>query len=174
MRPDFSVPGTDRYTDHGADATYEFIDRNNNALTVNLSVMREHRNLEASAALGKSDLVYNDIYTRRIDATYAYDQTMVASAGIFDIKGRVDTLQWPVVPYTGSNTGDPDTRGYSVQFEYVPFGKTASPVYRHLNLRFGLRYTMYRHFNGSTLDYDGQGRSVSDNESIFGFAQAAF
>ncbi len=174
IRPDLAMPGTDRYTDQGVDATYEFIDRNDDALTVNVSVFREHRNLTASVDAGKAESIYNDLYTRRVDAVYAYDRTVVASAGWFDVRGRADMLQWPAAPYTGSANGDPDTRGYSVQLEYVPFGKTTSPVYRHINFRFGLRYITYKRFNGGTLDYDASGRAVRDNESLLGFAQAAF
>ena len=174
LKPDSAIAESDRYVDEGIDATYEFIDSLNNALNVNLAWLHERRNLEASAALGLSDDVRNDLYTRRVDVTYSYDQTMVISGGWFDTKGTTNTLLWTPAPYTGSANGSPNTRGYSVQFEFIPFGKTTSPVYTHFNFRLGLRYTTYDFFNGGELDYDGSGRSASDNESVFGFAWLAF
>jgi hypothetical protein len=43
-----------------------------------------------------------------------------------------------------------------------------------MNLRIGLQYTGYQRFNGGRSDYDGFGRSASDNNTLFAFAWLAF
>jgi hypothetical protein len=72
-------------------------------------------------------------------------------------------------PVSGSLTGSPDSRGYIIQLEYVPFGKLESFARPYLNVRLGLQYTGYSRFNGGGSNYDGSGRSASDNNTLFGF-----
>jgi hypothetical protein len=43
-----------------------------------------------------------------------------------------------------------------------------------VNLRLGLQYTGYWRFNGGSMNYDGFGRSASDNNSVFLFTWLAF
>jgi hypothetical protein len=43
-----------------------------------------------------------------------------------------------------------------------------------VNLRVGAQYTGYLRFNGGTTNYDGFGRSASDNNSLFLFTWMAF
>ena len=70
---------------------------------------------------------------------------------------------------SGFNNGSPDSNGYILQLEYVPFGKLNSPLRPWLNLRLGLQYTGYSKFNGGSSNYDGAGRSASDNNTLFAF-----
>ena len=70
---------------------------------------------------------------------------------------------------SGSNSGSPDSGGYRLQAEYVPFGKLNSPARPWLNLRLGLQYTGYTKFNGGSTDYNGDGRNASDNNTLFAF-----
>jgi hypothetical protein len=56
-----------------------------------------------------------------------------------------------------------------VQLEYVPFGKMNSWGRPYLNVRLGLQYTGYLKFNGGTSNYDGVGRSASQNNSLFAY-----
>jgi hypothetical protein len=69
----------------------------------------------------------------------------------------------------GSASGSPDSRGYILQLEYVPFGKLESYARPWLNVRLGLQYTGYERFNGGAVNYDGFGRPASDNNTLFGF-----
>jgi hypothetical protein len=101
--------------------------------------------------------------------TYAYQQTWVASAGLFDTSGSTDMGLYAPAPVSGSLNGSPDSRGYIVQLEYVPFGKLDSFAAPWLNLRMGLQYTAYQRFNGAGTNYDGFERSASDNNTLFGF-----
>jgi len=77
-------------------------------------------------------------------------------------------------PLSGSNNGFPDTRGYTLQFECVPLGKLQSWGRPWVNLRVGVQYTGYLRFNGGTSNYDGFGRSASQNNSLFLFSWMAF
>jgi hypothetical protein len=54
-----------------------------------------------------------------------------------------------------------------MQLEYVPFGKKDSWAEPWVNFRLGLQYTGYLKFNGGTSNYDGDGRSAHQNNSLF-------
>jgi hypothetical protein len=43
-----------------------------------------------------------------------------------------------------------------------------------VNLRLGLQYTGFWRFNGGSSNYDGFGRSASDNNTVFILAWLAF
>ena len=91
-----------------------------------------------------------------------------------DTDGTTNPLRYTPGPVFGSATGSPQTSGYRVQLEYVPFGKSGSFAAPWVNLRLGLQYTGYWRFNGSSSNYDGSGRSASDNNMVFLFAWLAF
>ena len=76
-------------------------------------------------------------------------------------------------PVDGSLNGRPDSRGYSVQLQYTPWGKrNASFADTAMNLQVGVQYTGYNRFNGRSSNYDGFDRSASDNDTVFLFALA--
>ena len=56
----------------------------------------------------------------------------------------------------------------------MPFGKAGSFASPWVNVRLGLQYTAYQRFNGGSSNYDGFGRSASDNNALFGFIWLAF
>ena len=58
--------------------------------------------------------------------------------------------------------------------EFIPFGKINSILRPYLNVRTGLQYTMYTRFNGGTSNYDGNGRSASQNDTLYGYVWLAF
>jgi hypothetical protein len=169
LQPDPTVPDTNRYTDLGLDATYQYADDSPFAVTVNTSYIHENQNLTATFNAGGSDLASNHLNTLRLDATLTYRQTWSAGAGVFDITGGSDQTVYGPAPLGGSNNGSPDTRGYILQFEYIPLGKTDSWGAPWVNIRLGLQYTGYLKFNGGTSNYDGSGRSAHQNNSLFLF-----
>ncbi len=73
----------------------------------------------------------------------------------------------------GSTNASPDSRGYTLQLEVVPFGKFNSYARPWLNTRVGLQYTGYTRFNGGNTNYDGFGHSAADNNSLFVFVWIA-
>jgi hypothetical protein len=174
LQPDTTVPDKDRYTDVGFDATFQQTNGTRSAVTVNASYIHEKQNLAATFNAGGADAVSNHLNTLRVDASFAYLQTWSVSGGVFDITGGADQTFYAPAPLSGSNNGLPDTRGYILQFEWVPLGKQASWGRPWVNVRFGLQYTGYLKFNGGKSDYDGSGRSASQNNSLFLFSWMAF
>ena len=169
VHPDPTSPATDRFSDVGFDVTYQYVNEGGHAVTADFTVIHEKQSLDASFSAGSSANSTNDLNTVGFDLSYAYLQTWVASAGLFSTSGSTDMGLYAPAPGGGSLSGSPDTRGYIVQLEYVPFGKLDSFARPWLNLRLGLQYTGYQRFNGAGANYDGFGRSASDNNTLFGF-----
>ena len=174
LQPDTTVPDTDRYSDTGFDATYQYANEDQSALTVNASYIHENQKLSATFNAGGVAAASNHLNTLRLDASYTYHQTWSAGAGVFDITGGQDQVFYGPAPLSGSNNGSPDTRGYILQLEYVPFGKMGSWAQPWVNVRIGLQYTGYLKFNGGTSNYDGFGRTAHQNNSLFLFSWLAF
>ena len=180
MQPDVAVPDTDHYTDVAFDATYQYTPEGPGAILVNASLIHEKQQLNATFNAGGSANATNHLNALEIDASYAYRQTWSAGLGLFDTSGSTDLnpvtgvgLYAPAA-FSGSNNGSPDTRGVTMQFECVPLGKMQSWGRPWVNLRVGLQYTAYLRFNGGTSNYDGFGRSASQNNSLFLFSWMAF
>ena len=174
MRPDASAPATNRYTDAALDATYQYTPQAPGAIVVNASLIHERQQLGASFASGAADSPTNHLDALEIDASFVWRQTWSAGIGLFDVSGGRDLARYAPAPLSGSLAGSPDTRGCTVQLEYVPFGKIDSWLRPWVNVRIGLQYTAYARFNGGTTNYDGFGRSASGNDSLFVFAWLAF
>jgi len=174
MQPDPTVPDTDRYTDVALDATYQYTPEGPGAVLVNASLIHEKQQLNATFNGGGSDNATNHLNALEIDASYAYRQTWNAGVGVFDVSGGRDATLHGPGQFSGSNNGSPDTRGYTLMFECVPLGKMQSWGRPWVNLRVGVQYAGYLRFNGGTSNYDGFGRSASQNNSLFLFSWMAF
>ena len=174
LRPDPSAPATNRYTDTALDGTYQYTPREPAAIVVNGSLIHERQQLGASFASGAAGNTTGRLDALEIDGSFIWRQTWSAGAGLFDVSGARDPVLYAPAPLTGSGGGSPDTRGGTLQLEYVPFGKVGSWLRPSVNLRIGLQYTAYARFNGGTVNYDGFGRSASGNDSLFLFAWLAF
>ncbi|MGH8306285.1 MAG: cytochrome C, partial [Steroidobacteraceae bacterium] len=170
LQPDPTVPDTNRYTDVALDATYQYTPHDGpGAILALASFVHERQQLTATFNAGGADNATNHLDALQVNASYAYRQTWSAGLGLFDIQGGTDLTRYGPGPLSGSANGFPDTRGYIVQLEYVPFGKKGSWGSPWVNLRLGVQYTGYVRFNGGTSNYDGFGRSASQNNSLFLF-----
>lgn len=174
MRPDGAAPATNRYTDAALDATYQYTPKGPGAIVVNASLIHERQQLGASFSAGAADKPTNHLDALEVDASFIWRQAWSAGLGLFDVSGSRDLVLYAPAPLSGSLAGSPDTRGATLQLEYVPFGKIDSPLRPWVNLRIGLQYTAYASFNGGAANYDGFGRSASGNDSLFLFAWLAF
>ena len=174
MQPDPSSPATNRYTDTALDATYQYTPKRSAAIVVNASLIHERQQLGASFSSGAADSPTNHLDALEVDASYIWRQTWSAGLGLFDVSGGRDLALYAPAPLSGSLLGSPDTRGATLQLEYVPFGKIDSWMRPWVNVRIGLQYTVYARFNGGTVNYDGFGRSASGNDSLFLFVWLAF
>jgi hypothetical protein len=171
--PQERLVGTDNYTDFGYDATYQFADGGPHTFNAYLSYVQESERLFATTALGGSSAVDNHLNILNITAQYAYQQTYALALSLFDIQGNGNLALYAPSPWFGSANGSPDSRGYIVQIECMPFGKIDSFARPFLNLRVGLQYTGYTRFNGGDDNYDGFGHSASDNNTLFLFVWLA-
>lgn len=174
LQPDPTVPDTDRYTDVALDGMYQYTPDGPGAIIANASLIHEKQQLNATFNAGGSDNASNHLTALEIDASYAWRQTWSAGLGYFDIRGGRDLTLYGPAQFSGSASGSPDTRGFTVQLECVPLGKMTSWARPWVNLRVGVQYTAYLRFNGATSNYDGFGRSASQNNSLFLFSWMAF
>jgi hypothetical protein len=154
------------------DATYQYTPDGPNAVLATASIIHERQDLTATFNAGGSDHSKGHLNAFRMDASYMYAQTYSAGFGLFDITSGTDLTYYGNL--TGSIYGKADTRGYIVQLEYVPFGKAQSWANPWVNVRLGVQYTGYLRFNGGTTNYDGSGRSASQNNSLFLFIWMIF
>ena len=169
FQPDPTVSDRDRYTDLGVDAVYQFTLQERSSLTVQASYIRENQDLTATFNAGGSDRPSERLNSFKMDAAFVYLQTWGLTGSIFDVSGSSDATLYSPGDVSGSANGEPNSRGYVVQLDYVPFGKMMSWARPWVNVRLGLQYTGYLRFNGGAANYDGSGRSASQNNSLFLF-----
>ncbi len=169
VQPDPSMPEKDHYTDFGFDATYQYTGTGRHVVAANASLIHERQNLDASFAAGGSDAISNKLQTFNVDLTYAFQRTWVGAVSAFASSGTTNTALYAPGALSGSNNGSPDSSGYSLQAEYIPFGKLDSRGRPWLNVRLGLQYIAYTKFNGGNTNYDGFGRSAGDNNTTFAY-----
>jgi hypothetical protein len=169
-------PGNDRsagsksYKDFGYDATYAYGDGGPHSFNAQVSFIREDQQLHASNALGEAAGADHTLDQLKFNVEYAYRQTYVAALGLFDSSGTRDTALYAPNPVDGSANGRPDSRGYVLEVDWVPWGKLTSKAQPWMNLRVGVQYTGYDKFNGGDRNYDGFGRSASDNNTLYLYA----
>jgi hypothetical protein len=173
QQPDPASPETNRFNDVGFDATYQHTGANASNLQANLSIVHETRHLDAAVAADEAEFASGKLESRKLDVTWTYQQTWVIGGGLFDTTGSSDDVLYAPAEVEGSVNNKPNSRGYLLQLEYVPFGKINSLYRPWLNLRVGLQYTGYSRFNGGGSNYDGFGRSASDNNTLFAFLWTA-
>ncbi|MBI5040239.1 MAG: cytochrome C [Gammaproteobacteria bacterium] len=166
---------TDKYADVGVDASYQLLGTGEHELNVYGSYLHERRDLDASFAAGDASQTKGSVNRLDMNAAYYFARTYGLTLGLFDITGKSDqSLYNTGEADVGSINGSPDTRGYVLQADWTPWGKADSPYAPSANLRLGLQYTGYDKFNGTDSNYDGFGRSASDNDTLYGFAWLSF
>ena len=168
-----STTETDRSTDYGLDASYQFNVGTPQAFDAHASWIHEKRYLDASYAVGASDSTSNSLDTFQMDVSYIIDQTYATTAAVFNTNGSTNHLMFAPGPVFGSASGAPTSGGYTARFEWIPFGKFGSFASPWVNLRMGLQYTGYWRFNGGSSNYDGFGRKASDNNTLLLYAWLA-
>ncbi len=151
--------GYDKYRDIGVDATYQFLGDRKNIYTLHGSYTREKNTLDVSAPGDGT----GRLSSLNLNASYFYDQTYGLSLGLFDTRGNNNAPLWNTV--MGNNT--PDSRGYTAQFDWTPWGKESSWNAPWANLRLGVQYTGYSKF-------DGASNGAGDNNSLSVFAWTSF
>ncbi len=147
---------TDRFRDYAFDAQYQFSSGRND-VTLHGTWIRELQDWNASFPAGLSANTSDRLTTIKADATYYYNHKLGGTIGYFSTTGTADTVLYAPAAVTGSATGNPDSSGYIVELDYLPWQNT----------KFTVQYVFYDKFNGSSSNYDGSGRSAKDNNTLF-------
>jgi len=158
---DFTTGTSDRYSDVGFDASYQFMGNTSNIYTVNLRYTHEHQSLMASQALDIAANRSNSLDDFRIDGAYYWKDWIGGSVQWFNTWGSADELL-----YGDSATLKPDSSGFRFQVDATLWGTDVSPLGERFNMRIGLQYTLYTKFDGAATNYDGAGRNASDNNTL--------
>ena len=161
--------GTDRLTDIGFDTQYQFLGARD-SFSVQARYIFENQNLSASQALGLSANSHNNLRSLNLKASYYYKQTVGVTAGYFHIDGTSDPLLFG--PVSAANS--PNSSGYILELDYIPFNYGGPSFWPWLNMKLGLQLVHYNKFNGGRDNFDGAGRNVSDNNTLFAFTWLAF
>ena len=158
-----SSEGKDHITDIGFDSQYQYLTPKND-VTARINLLHESENWDASQALGNVSNSKDHLWDFGTSLSYMFDQTYNATVKYFLISGSSDALL-----YADSITGSPDSRGWIFQIDYLPFNKIAGPeaFWPYANLKLSLQYVLYDKFDGSSNNYDGTGRSASDNNTLY-------
>jgi len=150
---------TDRFTDVGADLQYERHagKGGQGTFVIHASYMHEQQTLDATFGGGGAANAKNNLNTFRADAALLTPTRLGATIGAFATSGTADTLLYAAGPVSGNATGKPNSNGVIAELQYMPW----------INTRFSLQYVAYQKFNGGTSNYDGSGRSASDNNTLY-------
>lgn len=148
---------TNHYRDWAIDSQYQYIG-DENLVSVTATYIKENQTLDATYAAGGSANPTNSLKTVRVGTSYYYQRRYGGALGYFSTTGTTDATLYPTgVPVGGYANGSPDSRGWSAEFDWVPYENT----------KFALQYTAYSKFNGGGSNYDGMGRNASDNNTVY-------
>ena len=153
--------GTDGITDAGFDTQYQY-SSDQHDVTVLVNFLHEWSALDASQPLGLSSHGSDRLWSLTATTSYLYDKTYGADVQYFHTGGTGDALLY------GSRTGSPETSGWIFQIDYLPFNKHGGPSFWPAsNAKLSLQYVVYSKFDGSSSNFDGSGRSASDNDTFY-------
>ncbi len=148
-----------RFRDVAEDFQYQFIG-DENLFSLSGTRIHESMQLDASFAAGATANPNNDLTTVRFNANYYYRRKYGGTLSLFSTTGSVDSLLYSAGATPGvvtSANGSPNTKGWIAEFNYLPW----------LNTKLSAQYTGYTKFNGGSTNYDGFGRSASDNNTFY-------
>jgi hypothetical protein len=159
-----TFPQTDKYTDLGVDAQYQFKGMNY-WFTARASYIHEDQRLDASS-LNFGTNPTNTLNTARLQASFAYgnDNRVVLTGQYFSTWGSSDPVAYSGLiscqpPETACS---PNSNGWIAELAYIPYGMSRSPLWPWFNMRVGLQYTSYHEFDGDTAH-------ASDNNTLFAY-----
>jgi hypothetical protein len=173
IHPEREPGPTNKYTDYGLDATYQYLGNRKNIVAANIAYLHEKQSRDFDVEEGTTDKRNHHLNSVKASVSYYRDNTYGLTGALFNSWGTRDTELFEEEQDGGSRTGKPNTSGFILQADWTPFGKENSPLSPLLNLRVGLQYTGYFKFNGAKHDYDGFGRDASDNNTIYAFVDLA-
>jgi len=148
---------TDKFLDAGLDTQYQYIN-DDDQLSIDARWIHEAQHLDASYAARFANNASDDLDSTNVVATYYWRRKFGGALGFFNLSGSQDPL------YYGNFKGSSNSSWGMAELDYVPW----------LNIKLGLQYTAYLKFNDATSNYDGAGRSASDNNLLYLYLWLAF
>jgi hypothetical protein len=150
------VGPTDKFSDVAADAQYQFIG-DDHLLTAMATYIHEDQHLGASFPLAAAN-PRDTVETLKGSLEYYYRRELGGTVAFFSTNGSEDLLLYPNDgSVNGSLAGIPNSRGYILELDYLPF----------LNTKLSAQYTAYTRFDGGGSNYNGAARSASDNNTLY-------
>jgi hypothetical protein len=150
---------TDRFTDTAFDAQYQFIGQKH-IFTAQTTWIHERQDWDASFPMGSTANSSDYLDSFRINFNYYYRANLGTVGGTiryFTTSGSNDPMLYSPSEVSGSNSGNPDSRGFLFELDYLPVD----------NIRLSVQYIIYDKFNGGRSNYDGFGRDASDNNTLY-------
>jgi hypothetical protein len=176
--------GRDHFSDYAIDGGYQYLGDGTHIVTVQGIYIHEDQNLEGTAtgfntANGTTFGPKSNLNQIRLNVSYWYQNTYGVTLGWQNTWGPANPILYPSPAFggtdlTGSNNSKPNSNAFIIEGDWVPFGKDGSWMSPWANLKLGIQYVAYTEFNGGSKNYDGFGRSASDNNTLFLFAWMAF
>jgi hypothetical protein len=146
----------DKFRDVAADIQYQFIGEDH-LFTALATYISEHQTLTASVADGFAADTDNNLKTLKLTGEYYYQRRIGGTVGYFSTTGSRDALLYVPGPVNGSANNSPDSTGYILELNYLPW----------LNTKLQAQYVGYEKFNGQKINYDGSGRDASNNNTAY-------
>jgi hypothetical protein len=172
--------GHDGFTDYALDGSYAWLGDGTNIFTLQGNYIYEQQNLQGSTnAYNNANATtlgpHSSLNQTRVTASYWYKNTYGANISWMRLWGPSNPVLYQTgTDVYGSANGKPNSNAFTLEADWVPFGKADSWMQPWINLKLGVQYTAYTEFNGATNNYDGFGRNASDNNTLFMFAWLAF
>lgn len=165
---DRTATASDNYQDVGVDGSYQYMGDGSNVYQLNARYTHERQSLGASHGLGAASNLRNTLDEFTTDASYYWKNQIGVTVGYFNTAGSADSLL-----YAGNRTSKPNSAGFTFQLDGTPFGETPSSLGNHMNLRLGIQYRLFTHFDGAAGNYDGAGSNSSGNDTVRVFTWVA-
>jgi hypothetical protein len=161
---------TDRFTDIAFDAEYQHIGQKHLFSTA-MTWIHEKQDWNASFVSKMASNRSDTLKTFRMNFNYYYmgrfglmDMGQMKQMGFiggtvayFSTTGSQDALLYAPGASNGCRTGRPNTDGFVLELDYLPWHKA----------KVSFQYTIYNKFNGARSNYDGSGRDASDNNTLY-------
>ena len=178
---------TDRFTDIAFDAQYQYMgtidpehmqehmqmdgeqmaEAGKHIITAHATWIHEDQDWKASFPSGNTANPSDFLNTFRMNLNYYYRShvgDIGGSIAYFATTGKTDNLLYSPDSVGGCRTGSPNSNGFILEADYLPWEKT----------KLSLQYTIYNKFNGAHSNYDGFGRNASDNNTLYALVWLMF
>ena len=123
--------GRDHYQDYAFDAGYQYLGDGTHIVTLESIFTHENQNLEGTTAAfnianGTSFGANSSLNQMRINASYWYQNTYGLTLGWQNTWGPGNPVLFAPAEVTGSANGKPNSNAFTIEADWVPFGKANS------------------------------------------------